>query len=133
MTRINGTTAKRAVIFLFFTLLAVSPLIPDGNWIIPRITPVVQNILHVPVFAILSITIFLIFSEYRIDLFKSIVFVILISQAVSIFTESIQLFIPGRCPSFRDISSNFIGTFIGVSLIFGMVKIKTAIGRSFFS
>jgi VanZ family protein len=113
-------------------LLAISPLIPDGNKIIPRITPQVQNILHVPVFAMLSIMLFLIFCDYQMDRLKSIILVILISQAVSIFTESIQLFIPDRCPSFKDIRSNFIGTSIGVFFIFGMNIIKTAKSRSFF-
>ena len=107
-------------------MLAVSPLVPDGNGIIPRITPSVQNVLHVPVFAILSIMLFLIFSDYRIGRLKNIVLVILISQSVSIITESIQLFIPGRCPSFGDVRSNFFGTFIGLIFIFGIMVIKAS-------
>ena len=132
MNDINPTRAKRALICFCLTILAVSPLIPDGNTIIPRITPLVQNILHVPVFAILSVLLFLIFSEYRIDPLKSIILIILISQTLSILTESIQLFIPGRCPSFGDLGSNFIGMCGGIFLVFGMKKIKSAIDGSLF-
>jgi VanZ family protein len=132
MNGINPANTKRALICFGLTILAVSPLIPDGNMIIPRITPLVQNILHVPVFAILSVLLFLIFSDYRIDPLKSIVLVILISQTLSILTESIQLFIPGRCPSFGDIGSNFIGMSSGIFLVLGMKKIRSAIAGSLF-
>ena len=132
MNGINPTKAKRAFICFCLTILAVSPLVPDGNMIIPRITPLVQNILHVPVFAILSVLLFLIFSEYRIDPLKSIVLIILISQTLSILTESIQLFMPGRCPSLSDIGSNFIGMSSGIFLVLGMKKIRSAIAGSLF-
>ena len=132
MNDINPTRAKRALICFGLTILAISPLIPDGNMIIPRITPLVQNILHVPVFAILSVLLFLIFSEYQVDLLKNIVLIVLISQTLSILTESIQLFIPGRCSSFGDIGSNFIGMSTGIFIVLGMKKIRSAIAGSLF-
>ena len=108
MNRINTSTAKRVLICFCLTAIALYPLIPDGNAVIPRIPPPVQNMLHVPVFAILSMLLFLVFCEFQIDRLRSILLVILISQTVSILTESIQLFIPGRCPSFGDMGYNFI-------------------------
>ena len=87
MQSIRKIKYKRIIQFFCLTTLAISPLIPDSNFIIPRIDPLIQNILHIPVFAGLSILLFLILIEYRVSQSKSITLIASILLILSILTE----------------------------------------------
>lgn len=112
--------SKITILTIYMLLILTTSLIPmdrsvEGLNFIIDINPTMQNILHVPAFAILSILWLQVLKQQR-NAGKGILFVLLMSAGFGILNELIQLSIPGRYPSVIDICFNTIGALCGVLL-----------------
>ena len=76
--------------------------------------PAIQNMLHVPAFAILAILFLQVLNTYHIDGWKRNFMVLLSAVCFGIISEAIQIGIPGRYAGITDVGSNFIGAVVGI-------------------
>lgn len=76
--------------------------------------PQIQNLLHIPVFAVLSWLWLQSFSSHRLQPRRAAAAAVLITGAYGILDEWHQSFVPGRYGSFTDISLDVVGAFLGV-------------------
>ncbi len=75
----------------------------------------IQNYLHIPFFAILSLLWMKFFRKKKADLVKAIGYTLIIVTIFSIFEESCQYFTP-RDASAKDLIFNFIGSLLGIGV-----------------
>jgi VanZ family protein len=107
-------------------LLLASSVIPmdrqiKGLQFVIELKPAIQNLLHVPMFAILSFLFLLILQAFRIENWKRIAIVLLSSGVFGLINEIIQIPVPGRYGGLTDILLNFAGAILGL-IVFGLVK-----------
>jgi glycopeptide antibiotics resistance protein len=112
--------SKIALLALYMSLILTSSLIPmdreiEGLNFIIGLNPSIQNLLHVPAYAILSI-LWLQVVGGHMDRRKRLLLAFSVSIGFGIFNELIQLAVPRRYPSIVDICSNTIGALGGVLL-----------------
>ena len=88
-----------------------------------------QNLLHIPVFAILSILFLQISKGYRLKGCKRIAGVLICCGFYGIFNEIIQISVPGRYSSILDMGLNLIGSIVGIISYITAEKIKYRIIR----
>ena len=115
-------SGKKIVILWFYMLLILSTsLIPmdreiEGFGIIMEITPFVQNLLHAPVFALLSVLWLQIMNVYQIRNRRKFILVFIIGVGFGLLNELIQGMVPGRYPSIFDMGINVVGVVMGMWL-----------------
>ena len=81
-----------------------------------RINPSLQNLLHIPVYALLAILWFISFSHVKYSIKMISLFSFLISLTYGVVDEVHQVLIPGRYFSLSDILLDFIGVVLGCLL-----------------
>ncbi|THB76246.1 MAG: VanZ family protein [Desulfobacteraceae bacterium] len=75
----------------------------------------IQNLLHIPFFSILSVMWMKFFRKNKVDIFKSMIYTLILTTLFSIFEESCQYFI-ARDASAKDLVFNFIGSLTGIGI-----------------
>ena len=105
----------------YITMILLSSLIPmDENIRTFRflldLKPTIQNLLHIPAFAILAILCMQILSYFSMDKVRKVALVFGFSIAFGILNELIQAWVPGRYPGLLDIGLNCIGAMLGIFL-----------------
>jgi len=105
---------KIALLASYTLLLLGASLIPmdqeiEGLNFIIGLEPSIQNLLHIPAYAILSILLLQVLG-------KRLLLVIVGTIVFGIVNELIQLAIPGRYPGLLDIGLNTIGALVGIFL-----------------
>lgn len=78
--------------------------------IITRIRPELQNLLHIPAFAVLAV----LWLDFLKTHQRKILIVVVVSISFGTFNELIQFVVPGRYPSAIDAGFNTIGVFGGI-------------------
>ncbi|NNF60882.1 MAG: VanZ family protein [Gammaproteobacteria bacterium] len=106
---------------LSFLLSSVPGDQPDGG-LLGFVTPQVQNLLHVPLFALLGWAWCWALDQQCRELKKIILLGALISAGWAVLDEMHQLYVPGRFASLTDITLNLVGVVIGLVLF---TKIRT--------
>lgn len=76
---------------------------------------IIQNILHIPFFALLAFLWLKFFSKRKKGLKKAVVYTLTISFSFSLFSEFLQFFVLGRDASFVDLFLDFTGCLGGVA------------------
>ena len=113
-------SGKKIAILAFYTvLILMTSLIPmdreiEGLNFIIQLKPAIQNLLHIPMFAVLAILSLQVLDGFNVSgLWK---FLIVASSAVAfgMFNELIQLWVPGRHAGLLDMGLNIFGVFLGV-------------------
>ena len=84
--------------------------------------PSVQNLLHIPAFAILSILWLQVLRTSQLDRRKKILLVLFVSIGFGLLNEFIQFAVPGRYPGIMDIAMNTIGSILGIILYYKLEK-----------
>jgi glycopeptide antibiotics resistance protein len=117
---------KIAITICYMLLLVASSAIPmdrpiKGLQFIMDLKPTIQNLLHIPMFAVLSILYLQILINYQFEGWKRNSYVLLLSLCFGIINEAIQIVIPGRYGGITDIVLNLIGAFVGI-LIYSLVE-----------
>ena len=92
--------------------------------------PLLQNLLHVPLFAALSILFFQVLSGYEIEKKRAIFIILIATIGFGLFNELIQLVIPGRYPSLVDMTLNTIGIVLGLWLYVYLEKRSPSLIRN---
>jgi glycopeptide antibiotics resistance protein len=105
----------------YMFLLLVSSSIPmdrpiKGLQFIIELKPTIQNLLHIPMFAILAVLFLQILRNYYFAGWKRNSWVLLSSVCFGIINEAIQIVIPGRYGGLTDIVLNLIGAIVGILL-----------------
>ncbi len=120
---------KIVITAVYTSLVLLTSVIPMqgriGHFsVVVGLTPIVQNFLHVPMFAILTI---LWLQVFNADQKKSLNTFVLILSAAFVFSamnELIQLVIPGRYTGVVDLSLNIGGVALGAMIFLLVEKMK---------
>lgn len=91
--------------------------------------PVIQNLLHIPVFSILAVLLLEFLQYYQLIKIKLIMYVLFISFAFGLLNEIIQSFVPNRFMGGMDIVLDIIGVIGGIVFYFLIEKIKPGLVR----
>jgi hypothetical protein len=78
--------------------------------------PTIQNLLHIPAYALLSILLLDILKEYQVLKRKEIISIFGFCCFFGIFNEIIQVAVPGRFAGMMDVALNIMGVFTGILL-----------------
>lgn len=113
---------------IYILLLLASSIIPGetesrGLQFFVNFNPTIQNLLHIPAYALLSILLLDISKEYQALKRRKILSVFGFCGFFGILNEIIQMAIPGRFGGLTDIALNIIGTCLGI-LIYLFVNTK---------
>jgi VanZ family protein len=106
---------------IYMLLILISSIIPmdreiKGFQFLFSLKPGLQNLLHVPVFAFLSVLWFRIMRCFKIEYWLKIIYIIIITCGYGVINEMVQMFIPGRYASLIDLCLNSIGSVFGIFL-----------------
>ena len=112
---------KIALLLAYMSLIVASSLIPmdreiSGLQFIIELKPLIQNLLHIPAYAVLAILLFQLLRIYKVEGRKRIVLLVACAVGFGLLNELIQLAVPGRYPSLVDMVLNVIGILVGAWL-----------------
>ena len=107
----------RVATWAYILALVAATLLPSGTdalggWDLV-LTPALQNVLHVPAYALLAILVFLALSISRQLGGRKILWIGLTCFACGLLLEFLQAVIPGRIASLTDTLLNLCGIIIG--------------------
>lgn len=113
----------------YMLLVLVTSVIPmdreiRGFQFLIDLKPTVQNLLHIPVYAILSILFLQVTKNYQLEGWKKIALVFICAGGFGVLNEVVQIFIPGRYAGLTDMGLNFIGAILGVFIYTSVEKSK---------
>ncbi len=119
---------------IYMLLLLASSVIPmdrqiKGLQFVIALKPTVQNLLHVPMFAVLSFLLLLILQDFRIENWKRNAIVLLSSGFFGLINEIVQIPVPGRYGGLTDILLNFAGSILGIVVFYLVEKSKSGLIR----
>jgi glycopeptide antibiotics resistance protein len=127
---------KIAITICYMILLLASSAIPmdrpiKGLQFIIDLKPTIQNLLHIPMFAILAVLFLQILKNYQVEGWKRNLWILLCAVCFGVINEVIQIAVPGRYAGITDIVLNLIGAIVGI-LIYSLVeKSKPGLIRRF--
>ena len=101
MEACRPSNLKISFVLIYMSLLLVSSLIPMdrevmGLKFIIDLKPTIQNLLHIPMYIVLTILFLQILQNYQIEGWKANVLVFLGAGCFGIINEIIQIIVPGR-------------------------------------
>ena len=98
----------------------------DGGYITGFITPIIQNLLHIPVYGLLALLWIFTLRAYGSSEHRSILLAILLSAAYGGIMEFWQFWIPGRFASLMDFFLNVTGILLFVWIYQRVKVMRTA-------
>ena len=110
---------KSAILAALYTILlfAVSSLAIQSGSVLAASTAsrkIIQNLLHIPAYAILAILWMRSFDYKKIALYKALIITAFVIFLFSVITEAYQVLIPERDASLGDLGLNIMGCLIGL-------------------
>ena len=125
---------KIAILAVYMLIILALSAIPmdreiKGLQFLIEIKPLNQNLMHIPVYAILAVFWLQLLSSHGVGGIKKFWLVFLFSAGFGIMNEFIQLAIPGRYPSLIDMVFNTIGSAAGIWLYFSLEKCRPSLIR----
>ena len=101
------------------TLVLASSLMPmdrqiQGFEFIMDLKRTFQNLLHIPMYAVVSVVFSQILNNYQFEGWKRHWLVLLLSSCFGILIEVVQIAVPSRQWDLIDIGLNFIGAILGI-------------------
>jgi glycopeptide antibiotics resistance protein len=111
---------KISLLLVYILFLLGTSLVPmdrkiEGLQFLLALKPALQNLLHIPLFMLLSILWLQVLQNYKPLLRSRIILALILSCFIGIFTEYIQIFVPGRYPSVIDMGFNTLGAMLGIA------------------
>ena len=112
---------KISLLLVYILFLLGTSLVPmdrkiEGLQFLLALKPALQNLLHIPLFMLLSILWLQVLQNYKPLLRSRIILALILSCFIGVFNEYIQIFIPGRYPSIIDMGFNTLGAMLGIAL-----------------
>ena len=126
---------KKIILLLVYMLLVVflSAIPMDreirGLQFIIEMKPLIQSLMHVPFYAVLSILWLQVLKMHQITGRKCLIMGFISAVGFGILIEFIQIAVPGRYPSFIDMGLNTVGALVGLLLYLVIEKSGTGIVR----
>jgi len=125
---------KVALAIVFMLLLLATSVIPmdrqiTGLQFIIDLKPTIQNLLHIPAYAVLSIIYLQILKNFQLKRWQKNFWALLCSVSFGILNEVIQFAIPGRFAGVTDLGLNLVGAIIGVIIFNFAAKLKPGLIR----
>lgn len=124
----TGTPNPRKItlLILYSLLILAGSFIPmDGSSktfaIFMDLKPTIQNLLHIPIFALLSILLLQVLDGFGIQNRKKIIISMSALFVFGILNELLQILVPGRYPGIMDIALNILGALLGIWIFFHLV------------
>ncbi len=126
MTTCRLNAIKIILTSFYMLLLLAGSMIPmdrqiKGLEFIIDLKPAVQNLLHVPMFAVLAFLFRLILQTVPIENWKRNAIALLGSGFFGLINEIIQIYVPGRYGGLTDILLNLAGAILGI-VVFGLIE-----------
>jgi glycopeptide antibiotics resistance protein len=126
MATCRPSAIKIILTSIYMLLLLASSVIPmdrhiKGFQFVIELKPAIQNLLHIPMFAILSFLFLLILQTFQIENWKRNAMVLLSSGFFGLINEVIQIPVPGRYGGLTDILLNFAGAILGI-IVFSLIE-----------
>ena len=123
----------RVVLAAYALLLAAASLLPPSSRGLGRsqqlITPTVQNLLHVPAYAGLTVLMIASTRGGHVGL-GGLTLVALAAVAYGVLLELAQAAVPGRFASLLDALLNAAGTVLGIVLVVGLRALRSGEGAA---
>lgn len=116
-TLFTGYIPPLAWMTLLFVLSSIPGPTADRTGWLSWVTPPIQNLLHVPIYAVLSLLWLNALTKKTIATGQHYVMAIAISMAWATFEETYQTLIPGRYGSVSDLVLDVLGVLTG-ALVF---------------
>jgi VanZ family protein len=112
---------KILLTLVYMFLIMMSSLIPMHQGatrlrFLLDLNPAVQNLLHIPAFAVLSVLCLQVLSYSPMARIKKVVLVLGFSIVFGILNELVQMAVPGRYAGLLDIMLNCVGSALGIGL-----------------
>jgi glycopeptide antibiotics resistance protein len=126
MNNCKPRSGKKILAFIYMLLLSGSSFIPMDRQIrglefIIDLKPTIQNLLHIPMYFVLSVFWLQIFPKSKFGKWKRYCLVLLVAGVFGIINEVIQTAVPGRYAGVTNIWLNFAGAIAGM-IFFGLVE-----------
>ena len=108
---------KIAILITYMLLILATSVIPmdheiQGINFIIGLKPTIQNLLHIPAYAILSILCLGLLKSYKIRRSTRIWLVVVTAVGFGVLNESVQMVIPGRYAGILDMGLNTVGALL---------------------
>lgn len=134
MEKCRPSNKKIALSLSYVILILASSLIPmdrdiTGLQFIIDLKPTIQNLLHIPIYAVLAILFLQILQNYRIEGRKADLTVFLAAGFFGVLNEVIQMVVPGRYAGLTDMGLNLIGALIGICIYHLVGKFRPGLIR----
>ncbi|MBW1793374.1 MAG: VanZ family protein [Deltaproteobacteria bacterium] len=118
---------KIAILITYMLLILATSLIPmdreiKGLQFVIGLKPTIQNLLHIPAYAILSILCLGLLKSCKIRRSTRIWLVVVSVVGFGILNEFIQMVIPGRYAGVMDMGLNTVGSILGIILYYKLEK-----------
>ena len=120
---------KLGILFLLVFMLAIflsSSVVPDRiikNYQFGfEINPIFQDLIHIPIFTVFTIFLLIVLRRFEKLRLNQIVTALILSNYVGALNELIQLVVPGRCASFKDMGLNLFGSILGIVLCYTFLR-----------
>jgi glycopeptide antibiotics resistance protein len=128
------TSRKVVLALIYMFLLLVSSIIPMDRQIrglefIIELKPTIQNLLHVPMYFVLSVFLLQMFAKSQFGTWKRYFLVLVIAAFFGIVNEVIQIAVPGRYGGTADVVLNIAGALLGIVFFCLVEKSKSGIMR----
>ncbi len=126
---------KIAVIISYMALIAFLSLIPMDPGashfrVLLKVKPTLQNLMHIPAYAALTILWMQVFAQYGRKGLSRIIPALLVSSGFGLANEVAQSLIPGRYASLTDALTNLFGAGLGVLVYVTVERISPGRIRS---
>ena len=114
---------KIAITIAYMSLILATSLVPQFRIRdFMTLSPIIQNMLHIPMFAALSILFLQIARNYDLGRRKAGVLTFVFCGIFGLLNEIIQTFVPGRFGGLMDIGLNSMGAIAGIIIYFSVEK-----------
>ena len=117
--RCNPSGKKIMILVAYMVLVLMTSLIPmdrdiEGLRFIIQLKPAIQNLLHIPMFAVLAILSLQVLDGFNVSGFWKFLIVACSAAAFGTINELVQLWVPGRYAGFLDMGLNVVGVLLGI-------------------
>ena len=104
--------------------LSLIPMDPGATHfpVLLNIKPTLQNLMHIPAYAALTILWIQVFTQYGRQGAARILPALLVSAGFGLANEAAQSLIPGRYPGLTDALTNLLGAVLGVLVCLGVER-----------
>lgn len=122
------------ILITYMLLMLLTSVIPmdreiQGLNFIIGLKPTIQNLLHIPAYAILTILCLGLLKSYKIRRSTRIWLAIVSVVGFGVLNECVQMVVPGRYAGVTDMGLNTVGALLGILLHLISHRIQTGLDR----